>query len=180
VTPNSLPATNIHVLIGRDGVGWTHCFDFLARAFLGMPADDLTQPVGELRNRAANPWGIEDLNADPGFAGLITVSFGAFDSTGPLAVPAVTTSVTPMSGWSRTRPRRPARQSQCRAARASRTGTNLPRACSAAAKASGGAAEKTPCGRWRPILCLPRRTSLRLPIFRRQISNSAHAASFGG
>ena len=110
MTPNLLPATNIHVLIGRDGVGWTRCFDFLARAFLGMPADDLTQPVGELRNRAANPWGIEDLNADPGFAGLITVSFGAFDSTGPLAVSAVATSVTPMSGWSRTGPRRPARQ----------------------------------------------------------------------
>lgn len=84
VTPNSLPATNIHVLIGRNGVGKTRCFDFLARAFLGMPADDPQQSVGELRNRVTNPWGLDGLDLDPGFAGLVTVSFSAFDSTGPL------------------------------------------------------------------------------------------------
>ena len=47
-------------------------------------------------------------------------------------------------------------------------------------KAFGGGVGKTPYGRWRPILCLPRRTSLRSLIIRGQISNSAHAACFGG
>jgi hypothetical protein len=50
-----------------------------------MPADDPQQAVGHLRNRAVNPWGIEDPDQDPGFAGLVTVSFSAFDSTGPLS-----------------------------------------------------------------------------------------------
>lgn len=84
VTPNSLPATNIHVLIGRNGVGKTRCFDFLGRAFLGMPAHDPQQSVGQLRNRVANQLGFGEPDADPGFAGLVTVSFSAFDSTGPL------------------------------------------------------------------------------------------------
>lgn len=85
VTPNSLPATNIHVLIGRNGVGKTRCFDFLARAFLKMPAEDPQQEVGRLRNLAADPFGLDDGNEDPGFAGLVTVSFSAFDAMGPLA-----------------------------------------------------------------------------------------------
>jgi len=84
VRPDSFPATNIHVLIGRNGVGKTRCFDFLARAFLRMPADDPQQAVGKLRNNVANPWGLDDIDDDPGFAGLVTVSFSAFDSKGPL------------------------------------------------------------------------------------------------
>jgi hypothetical protein len=84
VIPDSLPATNIHVLIGRNGVGKTRCFDFLARAFLRMPADDPQQAVGRLRNLVADPFGLDDENDDPGFAGLVTVSFSAFDARGPL------------------------------------------------------------------------------------------------
>lgn len=84
VVPNSLPATNIHVLIGRNGVGKTRCFDLLARAFLRMPAEDPRQGVGQLRNAAADPFGLVDEDSDPGFAGLATVSFSAFDSRGPL------------------------------------------------------------------------------------------------
>lgn len=81
VSPNSLPATNIHVIIGRNGVGKTRCFDLLARAFLGMAAADQQQTVGYLRNTASNPFmGGDDL----GFAGLVAVSFSAFDSKGPL------------------------------------------------------------------------------------------------
>jgi hypothetical protein len=83
VQPDSLPATNIHVLIGRNGVGKTRCFDFLARSFLGMPAADPQQPVGKLRNLVPDPWTMEP-DEDPGFAGLVTVSFSAFDSNGPL------------------------------------------------------------------------------------------------
>jgi len=80
VHPNSLPATNIHVLIGRNGVGKTRCFDFLARTFLSIPSDDL-QPTGELKAIAHSPF---HSALDPGFAGLVTVSFSAFDSKGPL------------------------------------------------------------------------------------------------
>lgn len=84
VVPDSLPATNIHVLIGRNGVGKTRCFDFLARAFLQIPADDPQQSVGRLRNLVAGPFGLHDAGEDPGFAGLVTVSFSAFDARGPL------------------------------------------------------------------------------------------------
>jgi hypothetical protein len=59
VQPDSLPATNIHVLIGRNGVGKTRCFDLLARSFLGMPAADPQQPVGKLRNLVPDPWTME-------------------------------------------------------------------------------------------------------------------------
>ncbi|MBU9194444.1 ATP-binding protein [Burkholderia gladioli] len=84
VTPASLPATNVHVLIGRNGVGKSRCFDLLARAFLGMPSDDLQQGVGELVNTAQGNMLPFPSNSDPGFAGLVTVSFSAFDSRGPL------------------------------------------------------------------------------------------------
>lgn len=82
VRPESLPATNIHVLIGRNGVGKTRCFDLLARSFLNMPYDDRGQPVGKLINSAGGIF--QPAGGDPGFAGLVTVSFSAFDSRGPL------------------------------------------------------------------------------------------------
>nr|WP_284502713.1 AAA family ATPase [Caballeronia sp. ATUFL_F2_KS42] len=83
VTPDSLPATNIHVLIGRNGVGKSRCFDLLGRAFLGMPNEDPTKGVGAIINTAkASDFG--PVQEDPGFAGLVAVSFSAFDSKGPL------------------------------------------------------------------------------------------------
>ncbi|WP_368911886.1 AAA family ATPase [Taklimakanibacter deserti] len=90
VYPNSRPATNIHVLIGRNGVGKTRCFDFLARTLLGISAEDPNQQTGLLRNTMpqANSWLSDEEDADPGFAGLVTVSFSAFDARGPLVLPA--------------------------------------------------------------------------------------------
>lgn len=89
VTPNSLPATNIHVLIGRNGVGKTRCFDFLARTFLGIPAEDQKQETGFLRNRIKPTFpAFTPTETDPGFSGLVTVSFSAFDSKGPLVTEA--------------------------------------------------------------------------------------------
>jgi len=86
VTPDSMPATNIHVLIGRNGVGKTRCFDFLSRALLGLPADDPAQSVGVLRSTIEPQfgWVIQPDKREPDFAGLVTVSFSAFDSKGPL------------------------------------------------------------------------------------------------
>ncbi|MEF9444292.1 AAA family ATPase [Burkholderia sp. 1B3(2022)] len=84
VTPNSLPATNIHVLIGRNGVGKSRCFDLLARAFLGMQGGTSEQDVGEIVNTAQDDISQVFQGNDSGFAGLVTISFSAFDSRGPL------------------------------------------------------------------------------------------------
>lgn len=80
VIPASSPPTNVHVVIGRNGVGKTRCFDYLSRAFLGLPARGGGQ-AGELGPLGlANPF----LGKGHGFAGLVTVSFSPFDEYGPL------------------------------------------------------------------------------------------------
>lgn len=80
VTPGSNPPTNVHVVIGRNGVGKTRCFDYLSRAFLGLPARD-GSPAGKV-----GPLGIASpfIGKGHGFAGLVTVSFSPFDEYGPL------------------------------------------------------------------------------------------------
>ena len=88
VVPSSIPATNIHVLIGRNGVGKTRCFDLLARSLLGIQDSQFPHPVGEIVNAGiagsnGNPWSLST-STTPDFAGLVTVSFSAFDSRGPL------------------------------------------------------------------------------------------------
>lgn len=89
VTPGTLPATNIHVLIGRNGVGKTRSFEALAHTLLGIPPDNPNQPAGRLRNtmQPAHAWVAVPQEDDPGFTGLVTVSFSAFDSKGPLHPP---------------------------------------------------------------------------------------------
>jgi hypothetical protein len=70
VAPESEPPTNVHVLIGRNGVGKTRCVQNLSMAVLGIA--DPSESHGELR-----PLGD---NADEwSFAGLISVSFSVFD-----------------------------------------------------------------------------------------------------
>lgn len=72
VTPNSQPPTNVHVLIGRNGVGKTRCMRQLALALLGREADQ-GNPVGDITMEA------EDTGGAVTFAGLVLVSFSAFD-----------------------------------------------------------------------------------------------------
>ncbi|MGZ2424036.1 ATP-binding protein [Rhizobium laguerreae] len=86
VYPESTPPTNVHVLIGRNGVGKTRLFDLLARSFLGIPGRDGTS-TGEFTNRS-QPRFLK--SAQHGFAGLVTVSFSIFDSNGPLVPPSGT------------------------------------------------------------------------------------------
>lgn len=83
VKPASNPPTNVHVVIGRNGVGKTRCFDYLSRAFLGLPARD-GGPAGEIG--PLNQLGQISLfvGKGHGFAGLVTVSFSPFDEYGPL------------------------------------------------------------------------------------------------
>lgn len=70
VSPESEPPTNVHVLIGRNGVGKTRCMQSLTRAILNDSTGDL--PKGELRQLGAN----KDLWT---FSGLVLVSFSIFD-----------------------------------------------------------------------------------------------------
>lgn len=73
VTPESQPPTNVHVLIGRNGVGKTRCMRGIAEALLGRKADGDT-PVGRIivehREDEIDTWS---------FSGLAMISFSAFD-----------------------------------------------------------------------------------------------------
>lgn len=74
VEPGSEPPTNVHVLIGRNGVGKTRCIQSLINALL--ECNNGIVPPGTLRRLADNS---EEWN----FSGLISVSFSAFDSFTP-------------------------------------------------------------------------------------------------
>lgn len=90
VTPGSHPPSNVHVLIGRNGVGKTRCFDLLSRTFLGLNARD-GSPAGTLAPLEADTFGLFDVGH--GFAGLVTVSFSPFDEYGPLVSASGTLAV---------------------------------------------------------------------------------------
>lgn len=70
VTPNSTPPTNVHALIGRNGVGKTHFMQNFAKALLSSGGPDAS--AGALTPLGSN-------SEDWTFAGLIVVSFSAFD-----------------------------------------------------------------------------------------------------
>lgn len=72
VVPESQPPTNVHVLIGRNGVGKTRCMRQLSLALLGRDADRGSSP-GRIEMLA------EDTGGEVAFAGLVHVSFSAFD-----------------------------------------------------------------------------------------------------
>lgn len=76
VVPGSVPSTNIHVLIGRNGVGKS--------TFLNRLADFMV--VQSLKGATSKPTSIGS-EASAEIANLVSVSFSAFDSFEPLAVP---------------------------------------------------------------------------------------------
>lgn len=75
VIPNSNPPTNIHVIIGRNGVGKTHLFNNMILTLLNG-------------NRTINKDGyfsnIDNENPISLFANLVFVSFSAFDDVNPM------------------------------------------------------------------------------------------------
>lgn len=73
VLPESTPPTNVHVIIGRNGVGKTLCMRQLTHALLGRDPPGDTRG-GEIVKRSSG------LDEDWDFAGLVLVSFSAFDS----------------------------------------------------------------------------------------------------
>lgn len=74
VKPESLPPSNIHVLIGRNGAGKTHILDKMARALKNEGKLPSTNGAFEFD---------EDIN-DEQFANVVSVSFSAFDPFQPL------------------------------------------------------------------------------------------------
>jgi len=83
VKPDSDPPTNIHVLIGRNGVGKTHHLQLMTRALVERDAS--ASDVGTFRNDD-NPFeDIED-NPEPIFENIVSVTFSAFDPFEPLPV----------------------------------------------------------------------------------------------
>jgi predicted ATPase len=75
VTPDSNPPTNVHVLIGQNGVGKSYFLDKMGKSLVKEIA--LAEKVGQFIS--------EDASEDIGlFANLVSVSFSAFDRFAPL------------------------------------------------------------------------------------------------
>lgn len=71
VEPNAQPPTNVQVLIGRNGVGKSRCMRHMVLSLLGRPPPP-QESYGEMHLQ-------QDALADWAFAGLVLVSFSAFD-----------------------------------------------------------------------------------------------------
>ncbi|WP_228412442.1 AAA family ATPase [Chryseobacterium sp. G0240] len=72
VDPQSYPPSNIHVIIGRNGVGKTHLINNMIESLL----DDNALKFGKFTSP------ISDLSSEI-FANLVSVTFSAFDETEP-------------------------------------------------------------------------------------------------
>lgn len=76
VVPGSRPPTNVHVLIGRNGVGKTTCLQHMSRALVQRNADPAE--VGTFMST-------DGVSVESGqIVGLVSVSFSAFDPFGPV------------------------------------------------------------------------------------------------
>ena len=74
VEPNSTPPTNVHVIVGRNGVGKTRCIQSLINTLLQRYDEDA--PPGTICQLGSN-------RDEWSFAGLVSVSFSAFDRYSP-------------------------------------------------------------------------------------------------
>lgn len=83
VDPDSNPPSNIHVLIGRNGVGKTHHLDLMTRAL--VQADASGRKVGRFKNDI-DPLSDFDDEPDEIFESIVSVTFSAFDPFEPLPV----------------------------------------------------------------------------------------------
>lgn len=70
VTPESMPPTNIHVLVGRNGVGKTHLLNHMSRSLIDKNPD--SDRVGVFA-------AAEDQESADLFSNLVSVTFSAFD-----------------------------------------------------------------------------------------------------
>ena len=74
VDPESSLPTNIHVLIGRNGVGKTRLLNYMARAVI-----DKTATTGEVGTFSIESDGKDDFS----FSGMVFITFSAFDNFEP-------------------------------------------------------------------------------------------------
>jgi predicted ATPase len=74
VEPESQPPTNIHVLIGRNGVGKTHLLNLMSQALVS----------DEPGSAAFGRFSTADETPETAFASLVSVTFSAFDEFEPL------------------------------------------------------------------------------------------------
>jgi predicted ATPase len=75
VKPGSQPPSNIHVLIGRNGVGKTTCLNNIAKAFVDSAVTGTD--LGD--ESSASQLKISSARGGGAFANLISVTFSAFD-----------------------------------------------------------------------------------------------------
>jgi predicted ATPase len=76
VQPDSQPPTNIHVIIGRNGVGKTHLLNAMSRALVRMPDEEIDNGRFDFPDE------------EPGtglFANFVSVTFSAFDPFEPIS-----------------------------------------------------------------------------------------------
>lgn len=73
VTPESSPPTNVHVVIGRNGVGKTRMLNLMTKS--------LVAPKRSAAQSGKFSWDEDCLDSDFPFASVVTVSFSAFDET---------------------------------------------------------------------------------------------------
>lgn len=81
VTPEELPSSNAHVLIGRNGVGKTHLLKDLALAACGVKQDTSNRTLGF--KTESGDW--DDNWKCSDFASVLVVSFSPFDSYSDIA-----------------------------------------------------------------------------------------------
>lgn len=79
VEPRSHPPTNVHVLIGRNGVGKSRCMQSMVRTLSSdSSSDEIDGTFTKTPRGPQRPFGSKDDDWD--FAGLVFVSFSAFDT----------------------------------------------------------------------------------------------------
>lgn len=78
VKPESQPPSNVHVLIGRNGVGKTFLLEGMARSIVRN--NENGDHIGQFQDDEGNS--PEDI-----FANLVTVTFSAFDNSAPIGSP---------------------------------------------------------------------------------------------
>jgi len=81
VTPESMPPTNVHAIIGANGVGKTRLFAGMTHALIGKDPETTYPLTGELIFEENLLLGGHQPNR---FANLVTVTFSAFDSFLPV------------------------------------------------------------------------------------------------
>ncbi|WP_413613235.1 AAA family ATPase [Bdellovibrio sp. HCB-110] len=75
VTPNSMPPTNVHVMVGRNAVGKTVLLNNMIKSLVDKRA--LKTEVGKFDGQSDVPTGL--------FSNIVSISFSAFDENPPIA-----------------------------------------------------------------------------------------------